>query len=52
MARKTILICDSCGAEIKKSANILEIKSNKSRKVVKRADLCNTCVKKLPTEKW
>ena len=49
MARKTVLVCDNCGAEIDESKGaVMRINFNDARRGSKQADLCDDCAGKLP----
>jgi hypothetical protein len=44
MARKTVQICDGCGAEIESGkGSVLRVNFTDARKGAKRADLCDAC---------
>ena len=49
MARKTVLVCDSCGKEVEegKGATVRATFSD-ARRGAKQADFCDDCVGKLP----
>jgi hypothetical protein len=49
MARKTVLVCDSCGAEIgdNKGAT-MRLTWSDARRGAKQADLCDNCAGGLP----
>lgn len=49
MARKTVLICDSCESEIAENKGaIMRVTYGDSRRGSKQADLCDDCAAKLP----
>ena len=49
MARKTILVCDSCGTEVEEARGaVLRVTYSDARRGSKQADLCDTCAGKLP----
>lgn len=49
MARKTVLVCDNCGAEIEESKGaVMRINFNDARRGSKQADLCDNCAGNLP----
>ena len=49
MARKTVLVCDNCGAEIDESKGaVMRINFNDARRGSKQADLCENCAGKMP----
>jgi hypothetical protein len=49
MARKTVLICDGCGGEIKKATGArLHLTFVDARRAPKEADYCDSCVRRLP----
>jgi hypothetical protein len=49
MARKTVLVCDSCGNEVEggKGATVRAMFSD-ARRGAKQADFCDDCAGKLP----
>ena len=49
MARKTVLVCDQCGAEVgdNKGAT-LRLTFTDARRGAKQADLCDNCAGKMP----
>jgi hypothetical protein len=49
LARKTVLVCDNCGAEIDdgKSA-VMRINFADARRGSKQADLCDNCAGNMP----
>lgn len=49
MARKTVLVCDSCGKEVDEAKGAaLRVTYTDARRGSKIADLCDTCAGKLP----
>jgi hypothetical protein len=49
MARKTVLVCDSCGAEVDEARGAaMRITYADARRGSKVADLCDDCAGKLP----
>jgi hypothetical protein len=49
MARKTILVCDSCGKEVEDGKGAaLRLTWTDARRGAKAADLCDTCAGALP----
>ena len=49
MARKTVLVCDSCGKEIGESrGSTLRLTYSDARRGAKQADLCDDCSAKMP----
>ena len=49
MARKMILVCDNCGAEVAEGKGaVMRINHMDARKASKQADLCDNCATKLP----
>jgi len=49
MARKTILVCDSCGTEVEeKKGATMRANHSDARRPSKQADLCTDCFVKLP----
>ena len=49
MARKTILVCDNCGAEVEESKGaVMRLNYTDARRGSKQADLCDTCAGKMP----
>ena len=44
MARKTVLVCDQCGAEVVEGKGaVLRLTFNDARRGAKQADLCDSC---------
>jgi hypothetical protein len=44
MARKTVLVCDSCGTEVEDGKGaVLRVTFNDARRGAKQADLCDSC---------
>ncbi|HSK16112.1 MAG TPA: hypothetical protein VK915_08075 [Gaiellaceae bacterium] len=49
MARKTILVCDNCGAEVEEGKGAaMRITYTDARRGAKAADLCDNCAGSLP----
>lgn len=49
MARKTVLVCDSCGKEVEESKGAtLRVTFTDARRGSKQADLCDDCAGSLP----
>ena len=49
MARKTVLVCDSCGKEVDEGRGaILRLTYSDARRGAKQADLCDDCAGKMP----
>ena len=49
MARKTVLVCDSCGAEVDDARGAsMRITYSDARRGAKAADLCDSCAGKMP----
>lgn len=49
MARKTIMVCDSCGKEIEESKGAaMRLTWSDARRGAKAADLCDACAAGLP----
>jgi hypothetical protein len=49
MARKTILLCDRCGSEVREGRGaVLRVTFKSARQDSKRADLCDACAEELP----
>jgi len=49
LARKTVLVCDSCSNEIEESKGaVMRINFNDARRGSKQADLCDTCAGNMP----
>ncbi len=49
MARKTVLVCDSCGKEVDEGRGAaMRITYTDARRGAKQADLCDTCSAKMP----
>jgi hypothetical protein len=49
MARKTVLVCDSCGTEVGEAKGaIMRITFNDARRGAKQADLCDGCAGGMP----
>jgi hypothetical protein len=49
MARKTVLVCDSCGKEVSEGKGAtMRLNYSDARRGSKQADLCDTCAGNLP----
>jgi hypothetical protein len=49
MARKTVLVCDSCGKEVEESRGAtLRVTFTDARRGSKQADLCDDCAGTMP----
>jgi len=49
LARKTVLVCDSCGKEVGDNKGaMLRLTYSDARRGAKQADLCDDCAGKLP----
>ncbi len=49
MARKTIRVCDSCGAEVEEGKGaVMRINYADARRGSKQADLCDNCASRQP----
>ena len=49
MARKTILVCDSCGTEVGEGKGaLMRVNYTDARRGSKQADLCDSCAGRLP----
>lgn len=49
MARKTVLVCDSCGKEVDEAKGaVMRINFADARRGSKQADLCDTCASEMP----
>jgi ribosomal protein S26 len=49
MARKTVLVCDNCGAEVDEGKGAtLRINYTDARRGSKQADLCDNCAGQMP----
>lgn len=49
MARKIVLVCDSCGTEVEEAKGaVLRVTYSDARRGSKQADLCDTCAGKMP----
>ena len=49
MARKTVLVCDSCGTEVGEGKGaVLRVTFNDARRGAKQADLCDDCAAGMP----
>lgn len=49
MARKTVLVCDSCGAEVGEGKGaLMRMTFSDARRGAKQADLCDDCAGNLP----
>ena len=49
MARKTVLVCDSCGNEVDEARGaVMRVTYTDARRGAKQADLCDDCAAKTP----
>jgi ribosomal protein S26 len=49
VARKTVLVCDSCGKEVEESKGaVMRLTYADARRGAKQADLCDECAAKMP----
>jgi len=49
LARKTVLVCDSCGKEVSEGKGAtLRMNFSDARRGSKQADLCDTCAGEMP----
>ena len=49
MARKTVLVCDKCGAEVEEGKGaVMRVTFNDARRGAKAADLCDPCAGSMP----
>ena len=49
MARKTVLVCDSCGNEVDEGKGaVMRVTYNDARRGAKQADLCDNCAGRMP----
>lgn len=49
MARKTVLVCDSCGSEVEEGKGaVLRLNYSDARRGSKQADLCDGCAGQMP----
>lgn len=49
MARKTVLVCDSCGNEVEEGKGAtMRVTYTDARRGAKQADLCDTCAGGMP----
>jgi hypothetical protein len=49
VARKTILVCDSCGTEVGEGKGaVMRVNYTDARRGSKQADLCDSCAGNLP----
>jgi hypothetical protein len=49
MARKTVLVCDSCGSEVGEGKGaVVRVTFNDARRGAKQADLCDSCAGGMP----
>jgi ribosomal protein S26 len=49
MARKTILVCDKCGAEVEENRGaVMRLNYTDARRGSKQADLCDNCAAGMP----
>ena len=49
MARKTVLVCDSCGNEVDEGKGaVMRVTYTDARRGAKQADLCDDCAGRMP----
>ena len=49
VARKTVLVCDSCAKEVEEGRGaVLRVTFNDARRGAKQADLCDSCAGGMP----
>jgi hypothetical protein len=49
VARKTVLVCDSCGNEVDEGKGaVMRVTYIDARRGAKQADLCDTCAGRMP----
>jgi hypothetical protein len=49
LARKTVLVCDSCGSEVAEGRGaMMRVNFADARRGSKQADLCDNCAGKIP----
>jgi hypothetical protein len=49
LARKTVLVCDSCGKEVDEGKGaVLRVTYTDARRGAKQADLCDDCAGNMP----
>ena len=49
MARKTVLVCDSCGNEVDEGKSaVMRVTYTDARRGAKQADLCDNCAGRMP----
>jgi hypothetical protein len=49
MARKTVLVCDSCGTEVDEGKGaVMRVTYADARRMGKQADLCENCAGNMP----
>jgi hypothetical protein len=49
VARKTVLVCDSCGSEVDEGKGaVMRVTYTDARRGAKQADLCDDCAAKTP----
>ncbi len=49
MARKTVLVCDKCGAEVDEGKGaVMRVTFTDARRGAKQADLCDACAGAMP----
>ncbi len=49
MARKTVLVCDSCGNEVDEGKGaVMRVTYNDARRGARAADLCDNCAGRTP----
>jgi hypothetical protein len=49
VARKTVLVCDSCGSEVDEGKGaVMRVSYTDARRGAKQADLCDNCAGNMP----
>jgi hypothetical protein len=49
VARKTVLVCDSCGTEVEEGKGaVMRVTYTDARRGAKQADLCDACAGRTP----
>ena len=49
MARKTVLVCDTCGNEVDEGKGaVMRVTYNDARRGARQADLCDNCAGRTP----
>jgi hypothetical protein len=49
VARKTVLVCDSCGNEVEEAKGaMMRVTYTDARRGAKQADLCDSCAGRMP----